>query len=65
MNWRAVDELFTRTVRVSGLAGVCWETIVEHVDRPYLLFLFACMLGLARWDSIADMVVKNRDKEAS
>lgn len=61
MNWLMIDELFTRTVRVGGLAGVCWEALVEHVDRPYLLFLFACMMGLARWDSLAELVTRGKN----
>jgi len=56
-----IDEFIARTVRVGGLAGVCWEAIFEHVDRPYLLFLFACMMGLARWGDLADIVTKNRE----
>lgn len=31
---------------MGGLAGVAYETIVEQVDRPALLALFAGMLGL-------------------
>lgn len=30
----------------AGLAGIAYETIVEHVDRPQLLLLFAAMVGL-------------------
>lgn len=29
-----------------GIAGVAYETIHEHSDRPYLLTLFAGMMGL-------------------
>lgn len=42
---------WTREVRdfvlfLGGLAGVAYETLVEQVDRPALLALFAGMLGL-------------------
>lgn len=30
----------------SGLAGVFHETLIGKADRPYLLFLFASMIGL-------------------
>jgi len=30
----------------AGLAGLSWETIAEHSDRPFLLAVFAGMLGL-------------------
>jgi hypothetical protein len=36
-------------IRIVGLGGVCWETIIWHVDRPYLLFLFAGMMGISKW----------------
>lgn len=29
-----------------GIAGVGYETLAEHADRPYLLALFGGMLGL-------------------
>lgn len=29
-----------------GLLGLGWETVVEHADRPFLLAVFAGMLGL-------------------
>lgn len=31
---------------VAGIAGVAYETLFEHIDRPQLLILFAAMLGL-------------------
>lgn len=31
---------------VCGLAGICYETVVEHTERPTLLILFAGMVGL-------------------
>jgi len=31
---------------VCGLGGIAFETVIEHVDRPYLLLLFAYMVGL-------------------
>jgi hypothetical protein len=30
-----------------GLAGVGYETVIDKVDRPYLLVLFGGMLGLS------------------
>lgn len=40
--------LFTwnNALRVIGLAGVAHETLVNNVDRPTLLLLFAAMIGL-------------------
>lgn len=29
-----------------GMAGVAYETLVEHIDRPYLLGVFGACLGL-------------------
>lgn len=31
----------------AGLAGITYETVVEHADRPYLLAVFGAMVGLA------------------
>ena len=31
---------------VAGLAGIAYETIAEHGERPTLLLLFAAMCGL-------------------
>lgn len=33
-------------LRVVGLLGVAHETLVNNVDRPTLLLLFAAMIGL-------------------
>jgi hypothetical protein len=30
-----------------GLGGVYYETVIDHVDRPGLLILFAGMMGLS------------------
>lgn len=30
----------------AGLVGLTYETVWEHIDRPWLLGLFAGMLGL-------------------
>jgi hypothetical protein len=56
MRWDILDDLITRSIRVGGLVGVSWEAIGEHADRPYLLFLFACMMGVAKWDGIATII---------
>jgi hypothetical protein len=50
MTWGNFDDAISRLIRLSGLGGVCLETIVYHIDRPYLLFLFACMMGIAKWE---------------
>jgi len=57
MNWSMVDGGISRIIRISGLGGVCWETFVAHIDRPYLLFLFACMMGISRWDTLASVIL--------
>lgn len=31
---------------IAGLTGLLYETVVEHVDRPVLLGVFAAMIGL-------------------
>ena len=31
---------------VVGIAGIAYETLVEHIERPTLLILFAAMIGL-------------------
>ena len=31
---------------VAGLAGIAYETLAEHGERPTLLILFAAMIGL-------------------
>lgn len=36
----------TAGLYIVGLAGVIYETVAVHVDRPALLALFAGMLGL-------------------
>jgi hypothetical protein len=63
MGWDFLDEAFSRVIRVAGLAGVVWEALVEHVDRPYLLFMFACMMGLAKWSGISSMFERRDDHE--
>lgn len=37
---------WNNVLRVVGLAGVAHETLVNNVDRPTLLLLFAAMIGL-------------------
>lgn len=39
---------------VAGLAGLGFEMIVEHSDRPILLGVFAAMIGL---DVIAGAII--------
>ena len=34
------------TLRAFGLAGIVYETVAEKIDRPYLLALFAGLVGL-------------------
>lgn len=29
-----------------GVAGIVWSTVIEEVDRPYLLAIFAACVGL-------------------
>jgi hypothetical protein len=56
MNWSVFDGVFSRVIRISGLIGVAWEAAFEHIDRPYLLFMFACMMGISKWDSLTDLI---------
>lgn len=37
---------WNNVLRVVGLAGVAHETLINNVDRPTLLLLFAAMIGL-------------------
>ena len=41
-------------VFLAGLGGVIYETVVEHVDRPWLLAVFASMLGL---NALSDTII--------
>lgn len=34
------------TTFVVGIAGIVWQTVIEHTDRPLLLALFATMIGV-------------------
>lgn len=43
MKWHLTRDL---VLFVAGLAGIAYETVVENADRPYLLVLFAAMVGL-------------------
>lgn len=45
---------------VVGLAGILYETLAEHADRPTLLLLFAAMVGLPAFLRI-DEKQKNSD----
>lgn len=48
------DLLWKWVLRLAGLAGIAWETIVENTDRPELLILFGGMVGLDKvleWDA--------------
>jgi len=48
------DALWKWMLRIAGLAGIAWETLVEKNDRPELLIVFAAMVGLDRvlqWDA--------------
>jgi hypothetical protein len=48
------DTLWKWTLRIAGLAGIAWETLVEKVDRPELLVVFGAMVGLDKvleWDA--------------
>lgn len=62
MDWEFLDHVLTRVIRVAGLLGVCWEAFYEHVDRPYLLYMFACMMGIARLGDITRFF-KNGERE--
>lgn len=37
---------WNNVLRVAGLVGVAHETLINNVDRPTLLLLFAAMIGL-------------------
>ena len=40
-------------LRILGIAGIAWETLVDDHNKPALLILFAGMIGLG---SIAKLV---------
>lgn len=42
-----------------GLAGLAFEMIVEHSDRPVLLGIFAAMIGLDAILGVGGRVDKN------
>jgi len=54
---------------VVGLAGIVYETLVEHTERPTLLILFAGMVGLPAFlkadERREDDPPKQKDHEAS
>jgi hypothetical protein len=48
------DDTWKWVLRFAGLAGIAWQTIVDHSDRPELLVVFAAMVGLdqvLKWDA--------------
>jgi hypothetical protein len=61
--WIFFDDVTSRLIRIGGLIGVGWETLAAHIDRPYLLFLFACMMGISRWDAISSVIVPKGNNE--
>ncbi len=44
--WLQAIVTWNNALRVVGLAGVAHETLLNEVDRPTLLLLFAAMIGL-------------------
>lgn len=36
-------------LKVAGLAGIIYETVLQEADRPELLLLFAAMVGLGNF----------------
>ena len=38
-----------RIIFCVGIGGIIYETVVEKVDRPQLLLLYAAMVGLPAW----------------
>jgi len=40
-------DFFPVLMRYGGFAGVCYEALGQHFDRPYLLALFGAMMGLS------------------
>lgn len=42
----------------AGLAGLAYETAVEHADRPVLLGVFAAMIGL---DALTAALIPKRE----
>lgn len=44
---------------IAGLAGLLFETAIEHADRPVLLAIFAGMIGL----DVVTTTLAERDSE--
>jgi len=47
------ERLWMWILRILGIAGIAWETLVDDHNKPALLILFAGMIGLG---SIAKLV---------
>lgn len=45
----------------SGLAGIGWETVAEHTDRPVLLAVFAAMVGLPAFFATESKIPQEAD----
>lgn len=45
-----------------GLGGIVHETVISHVDRPYLLLLFAYMVGLPMVSGLERSIVKLKEQ---
>lgn len=43
---------------VAGLLGTFHETVIAKTPRPYLLLLFASMMGLASFARLDDIIAK-------
>lgn len=48
-----------------GVAGIVWSTVIEQVDRPYLLAIFAGCVGLPTYLATAAKrdVIKDDSKD--
>lgn len=48
---------------VAGLAGVAHETLISPIERPWLLALFAVMLGLPNFIRLDEMRQRRKEDE--
>ena len=50
----------SKILLAAGLLGVAHETLLRDADRPYLLLLFASMMGLASFLKLDDLLTSRR-----
>lgn len=50
-------------LRITGLGGIVYETVVQQADRPWLLLMFGAMVGLANLGPLEQRVLGRSGKD--